>query len=114
MDNNSTGRRPKRSDNMPTIGPKKNCISPQVIAKTIVYWAASAVSPPANCFTRFGSTGIMMPRLMTSISAVAKMNSTAAFLGPFGTAGADCGLRGCVIHRSGDFTRLRPPALLAF
>src|SRR6266702_418432 len=48
----------------------------------------NAVSPPANCFMRFGSTGIMMPRLMTSISAVAKMNKTAALRGPpFGSAG---------------------------
>ncbi|OIQ63420.1 hypothetical protein GALL_550400 [mine drainage metagenome] len=84
----STGRLPIRSDNMPRIGPQKNCISPQVTENTTLISDAWAVSPPANCLIRLGSTGIMIPNDTAFIRTQAKMKRNAASRPP-DLAGSD-------------------------
>src|SRR6185437_9271118 len=72
------GRRPTRSDSIPRIGPTKNCISPQVVAKTTFQSEAAAVSPPASWRIRLGRIGIINPNEIDVISALAKMKPNAA------------------------------------
>ena len=60
-----------RSDSMPRIGPKMNCISPQVVANSTFHSEALAVSPWVNCLIRFGRIGIMMPNETAFIIALA-------------------------------------------
>ena len=71
----NTGRRPKRSDNMPRTGPEKNCIAPQVTPNTNCQSAAEAVEAalvaPKNERIRFGRTGIISPNERLFITAVA-------------------------------------------
>ncbi len=70
-----TGRRPKRSDSMPSTGPQTNCIRPQAAPKTNCQMAADAVASgvaaPKNERIRLGSTGIMIPNDRAFITAVA-------------------------------------------
>ncbi len=81
---NITGRRPKRSESWPRIGPQRNCIPPHVAAKIALQVAACAVawagSPCMNDLIRLGSTGIMMPNDSEFMIDVAKMNPKAARL----------------------------------
>src|SRR2546428_470610 len=77
-----TGRRPKRSDNAPSNGPNRNCISAQVVPNRPKTSAPLAVSPPTKLTTSPGSTGIMMPNPRVSKRTVANMNARAALLAP--------------------------------
>src|SRR5690606_5117573 len=49
---------------------------------TPVQYAAVEVSPPTNCCTRCGSTGMITPNASTSISTVTKMKASAALRAP--------------------------------
>ena len=79
-------RRPKRSESEPRMGEHRNCISAHAVPNMPYTLAARAVSPPMNCSTSRGSTGMMSPIASTSISTVTKMNATVARRGPLGAA----------------------------
>src|SRR5438552_4741049 len=77
-----TGRRPKRSDNAPSNGANRNCISAQVVPNRPKISAPLAGSPPTKLTTSPGSTGIMMPDPRVCKRTVGKMNARAALLAP--------------------------------
>jgi hypothetical protein len=81
------GRRPNRSDHAPKSGENRNCINAHANAKYPVTAAARAISPPSNCFTRFGSTGAMMPSDRKSSVTVMMMKMNAALEAVRGAAG---------------------------
>src|SRR5580704_3930221 len=73
-----TGRRPTRSESMPSNGEQKNCISAQAVAKMPMICAACAKSLPTKPAISFGSTGPIMPKVSMSMSTVTKMKVGAA------------------------------------
>src|SRR4051812_9162963 len=78
IDSSNTGRRPKRSDNAPVMGEHKNCMRAHAVPKTPSTYAARAGSPPSNCSTSFGSTGMIKPNDNMSISTTTNTNPKAA------------------------------------
>ena len=78
QDSRITGRRPKRSDNAPWIGAQKNWIAANMVLNTPIQYDAVEASPPTNSSTRCGSTGMITPNAITSISTVTKMKASAA------------------------------------
>src|SRR6185437_7391834 len=77
-----TGLLPNRSDKSPRTGPAKKLINPPATAKVTFHSAAMAVSPPENCFRRFGRIGTMMPMDIALATALTKMKPKAARLRP--------------------------------
>ena len=80
------GRRPKRSDNAPSTGAKKNCMAAHTVPKRNNADAVRLSSPPMKSTMSRGSTGTMIPRARTSSMTVMKMKTSAAERRP-GTAG---------------------------
>src|ERR1700676_5497313 len=88
------GRRPKRSDNAPRTGEKRNCIVAQAKAKYPMSTEARATLPPSNPLMRSGRTGAMMPMATRSSVTVMRMKMTGALdlgLGVVGVAAEDEG-----------------------
>src|SRR2546421_6318385 len=72
------GRLPNRSDNTPSKGEKKNCISAKTTANRALHFAASVIWPPRKSRISLGSTGIIKPIARMSRVTVTRINMTAA------------------------------------
>src|SRR6266436_5254201 len=72
------GRLPNRSDNTPSKGEKKNCISAKTTANRALHFAASVISPPRKSRISLGSTGMIKPIARMSRVTVTRMKITAA------------------------------------
>src|ERR1044072_8748134 len=72
------GRLPNRSDNTPSKGEKKNCISAKTTANRALHFAASVNSPPRKSKISLGSTGIIKPIARMSRVTVTRIKMTAA------------------------------------
>src|SRR5690606_2792463 len=90
-DSRITGRRPKRSDNAPCTGAHANWIAANSTPNTPTHHDATDTSPPTNCSTRCGSTGMITPKASTSTSTVTKMKASAARRGGAAMAGSATG-----------------------
>ena len=73
-----TGRRPNLSDNTPSTGEKKNCISAKTVPKTPFQFAAEFILPPRKSRINFGNTGAINPSASMSSMTVTKMKAMAA------------------------------------
>ncbi len=74
----STGRRPKRSDSAPRIGEPMKLAKPKAIA-TQAYAPTCSAGVASKLPTSLGSTGMISPIEIMSISTVAMMNGIAAW-----------------------------------
>ena len=74
----STGRRPKRSDKAPRMGEPMKFAKPNAIA-TRAYAPTCSDGVLSNDATSLGSTGMIRPIEIMSISTVAMMNGIAAW-----------------------------------
>src|SRR6185436_19933814 len=72
------GRLPNRSDNTPSKGEKKNCISAKTTANRALHFAASVISPPRKSRISLGKTGMIKPFAKISSVTVTRMKMTAA------------------------------------
>src|ERR1700675_1948292 len=72
------GRLPNRSDNTPSKGEKKNCISAKTTANRALHFAASVISPPRKSRISFGKTGMIKPIARMSRVTVTRMKIIAA------------------------------------
>ena len=72
----STGRRPNRSDRLPTVGPHKNCMTAKAVASIPPHTAASPSVPPPTSIKRSGITGTMIPIPIASMATVQRMKNS--------------------------------------
>src|SRR6266508_178250 len=72
------GRLPNRSDNTPSKGEKKNCMSAKTTAKRALHFAASVISPPRKSRISLGKTGMIKPIARMSSVTVTRMKMIAA------------------------------------
>jgi hypothetical protein len=75
------GLRPKRSLRLPSTGENRNCIMAKANMSQPPYTDASLMLPPISSLISLGNTGMMIPKPVTSMRRVTKMNPKAAFLG---------------------------------
>ena len=77
-DSSNIGLLPYRSLRLPNKGAKTNCMIAYAKAIQPLYLEASLISPWINCSIKAGTTGMINPIPVTSISKVIKIKLIAA------------------------------------